>query len=192
MKNLTKFFACAILFATLLQSCGSADTNTSSNADGQVSAEASVQNDTHYKTADLVDLDLSANGIPVVIKAPKGSKVLKYDVDGSISVYGGKFFKVNFKQIDGALADNMSMYKSMKTDKEMNPSFEKLETEEANGFMAKNTSGYLSFIYGLEAGGKSVVITEGMPYDISPDQFTDYPNDDIKLMWEAAKSAKVK
>ncbi len=74
----------------------------------------------------------------------------------------------------------------------MNPSFDKFEEEDTHSFLKKNKEGRLTFTHGLEADGKTILVSEGMPYDISPDQFSDYSADDIKIMYEAAKATKAK
>ncbi len=183
-----------IALSLVLTSCGGSGNKTEAGnaaASTEAPAEPAV-NETHFKLSDLVDLDLSSNGIPVTVKAPKDSKVIVYKTNGDVCVYGGKFFKLTFSQMDGALADNMEMIKGMIVDKELNPSFGKIEAEDANGFLKADKDGKVSFRQFVQAGEKTVIISEGMPYDISPDQFTDYSNDDIKTMYEAAKTAVVK
>ena len=186
-----------ILFAAvsiLLTACGggSADkSNTVSTPEAPIPAAPNAI-DNHFTVADLVDLDISADGIPVIVKAPKEAKIIKYAVEHSVVVYGGKFFKMTYSSMDGKVADNINMMRMMATNKEMNTSFNKLESDSPNGFLKSDTKGKLNFIYGVLAGGKTVIITDGMPIDISPDKFTDYTADDIKLMFEAAKGAKAK
>lgn len=183
--------ACVALSISLT-SCGGGEHKAGNEtASTQATAEPAV-NETHYKMADLVDLDLSAHGIPVTFKAPKDSKVMVYKANGDVCVYGGKFFKLTFSQMDGAVADNMDMIKSMIMDKELNPSFAKIEAEDANGFLKADTQGKVSFRQFVQAGDKTIIVSEGMPYDLSPDQFTDYSNDDVKLMYEAAKTTVTK
>lgn len=183
---------CCIAFGFTLASCGGSEAKTTTEAAAtETSSEAAV-NETHFKVSDLVDLDLSSNGIPLMVKAPKDSKVMVYKTNGDVCVYGGKFFKLTFSQMDGVLTDNMEMIKGMIVDKELNPSFGKIEAEDANGFMKSDKDGKVSFRQFVQAGEKTVIISEGMPYDISPDQFTDYSNDDIKVMYEAAKTAVAK
>ena len=187
MKKISLIFFAAV--SIILTACGGGSTDKSNTA---AIPEAPKANENHFTAADLVDLDLSANGIPVIVKAPKGAKIIKYDVDNSIAVYGGKFFKMTYSAMDGAVKDNIDMMRSMATNKEMNTSFNKLESDAPNGFLKSDTKGKLNFIYGVLAGGKTVIITDGMPLDISPDKFTDYTADDIKVMFEAAKGAKAK
>lgn len=180
----------ALTFA--LSSCGgSSEKPATDGAATETSAESAI-NETHFTINDLVDLDLSSNGIPMTVKAPKDSKVMVYKTNGDVCVYGGKFFKLTFSQMDGAVEDNMDMIKGMIVDKELNPSFGKIEAEDQNGFMKSDKEGKVSFRQFVQAGQKTVIISEGMPYDISPDQFTDYTNDDIKVMYESAKTAVAK
>ncbi len=183
-----------IVLTLVLTSCGGSGDKTATDgaaATTEASSEPAI-NETHFKVSDLVDLDLTSNGIPVTVKAPKDSKVMVYKTNGDVCVYGGKFFKMTFSQMDGTLADNMEMIKGMIVDKELNPSFGKIEAEDANGFLKADKDGKVSFRQFVQAGEKTVIISEGMPYDISPDQFTDYSNDDIKVMYEAAKTAVAK
>ncbi len=179
----------------ILASCGSAD----SGAEGAETIDSTLVangepaiNEKHFTATDLVDLDLSSYGIPVITKVPAGAQVLKYDVDGSISVFGGKFFKMNFKMMDGTVADNISMMLMMTTDAEMNPSFNAIEAQDDNGYLKSDKEGKLAFVHGVDVAGSSLIISDGMPYDISPDKFTDYTPEDIKLWYEAAKATDVK
>lgn len=176
--------------SVMLMSCGG---NGDKAAAGEATAtDAAAATDKHYTAADLVDLDLSSSGIAVVTKAPKDAKVMKYEVNGDICVYGGKFFKLTFSTMDGAAVDNFSMLKEMTSDKELNSSFDKFEAEDGDSFLKKNKKGEFAFIRSIDAGGKTVNISEGMPYDISPDQFSDYSADDVKIMYEAAKATAAK
>lgn len=180
-----------VALTLMLTSCGGSAEKTTGDGTVTESTEPKV-NETHFTAADLVDLDLSTNGIPMTVKAPKDAKVMVYKTNGDVCVYGGKFFKLTFSQMDGAMEDNMEMIKSMIVDKEINPSFDKIEAEDQNGFLKLDKGGKASFRQFVQSGQKTVIISEGMPYDISPDQFTDYTNDDIKVMYEAAKTAAAK
>ncbi|MFN8286105.1 MAG: hypothetical protein U0V74_05090 [Chitinophagales bacterium] len=189
MKKLFLVLAApAVLF---LSSCGGGS-KTDEKAEGTSETSAPAASETHFKEADLVDLDMSSAGINVVAKAPKDSKIIKYEVDGSQNVYGGKFFKMSYKFMDGTVADNMALIKGMATDKELNPGFDKLEDETENGFLKKTTDGKLSFVHMLDLDGKTLIISDGMPYDVSPDQSTDYTADDIRTEYAAAKACKAK
>lgn len=188
--NATAICVCCLTISSSLISCGNSNV-ASAPATNTLSA-TSESNDVHYTVADLVDLDLSSYGIPVITKAPKGSKVMKYAASGEISVYGGKFFKITFSQMDGALDDNFTLIKEMVSDKELNPSFDKFEAEEKYSFLKKNKEGKFAFSCALQSGDKTIFIAEGMAYDISPDKFTDYSPEDVKLMYEAAKATVLK
>lgn len=187
MKKLFLVFAApAVLF---LSSCGGGS-SSENKTEGAGSEQAAT--DKHFKAEDLVDLDMSASGMNVIAKAPKDSKIIAYETDHSQNVYGGKFFKMSYKFIDGGVEDNMELFKSMATDKDLNPSFDKLEDETANGFLKANKDGKLSFIYLVDVDGKTLVISDGMPYDVSPDQSTDYTPDDIRAEYAAAKACTAK
>lgn len=178
----------AILF---LSSCGSGS-STENKTDGEAANSSPAPSEAHFKETDLVDLDLSSAGINAVAKAPKDSKIIKYETDGSQNVYGGKYFKMSYKFIDGTVAENLEMFKAMATDKELNPGFDKLEDETENGYLKKTTDGKLSFVHMIDLDGKTLVITDGIPYDISPDQSTEYTADDIRTEYAAAKACKAK
>ncbi len=181
---------CCIAIGITLTSCGGA--KASGETETTTPPTEIVATDVHYTAADLVDLDLSSYGFPVMTKAPKDAKIIKATSGTEVYVLAGKFFKLTFSDMDGAVADNMDMVKSMVTDKEMNPSFDKLELDEAMSFLKKNKEGKLSFRVFGDLGAKTLIITEGIPFDLSPDGFTDYAADDMKLMYEAAKATVVK
>lgn len=152
--------------------------------------------DIHYKTSDLIDFDLSSKEINVITKAPKGAKIIQ---DGNnIVVYGGKYFKITFIKEDfsnpfnedekyNSIAEKIADLKILASDSELSPGFKKFESDEQNGFLKRSESG-LSFFYGVKSGDKAITITEGMSYDKSPDKFTKYSDEDIKVMYEAAKA----
>ena len=181
-----------IALSIALTGCGSSETKTTTESAATETSSEPAINETHFNVTDLVDLDLSSNGIPVTVKAPKDSKVMVYKTNGDVCVYGGKFFKLTFSQMDGSVADNMDMIKGMIVDKDLNPSFGKIEAEDASGFLKSDKDGKVSFRQFIQAGEKTVIISEGMPYDLSPDQFTDYSNDDVNVMYEAARTAVAK
>jgi hypothetical protein len=181
-------------FATslMLMSCGSSEARTEPAATITESTEPGID-ETHFKTTDLADLDLSANGIPLVTKAPKGAKLMKYDVDGSTVVYGGKNFKLTFSKMDGTAAENHAEMKEITGNKEVNLSFDKFEVEDKTGFIRKDKSGKLTFLYYVDVpGGGCYEIVGGMPFDLSPDKFFDYTPEDMKVMYEAAKATAAK
>ena len=187
MKSI--FIGC-LASSLMLMSCGSSTEPAA--AEGTATEAAAPTTDVHYAVADLVDLDLTDHGIAVITKAPKDAKVMKYEVNGNICVYGGKFFKLTFSKMDGNADDTFNDIKSLVVDKELNPSFSGFEAEDKNSFLKKNTDGQLAFTHALDAGGAAIIIQEGMPYDISPDQFSDYAAEDVKIMYEAAKATKAK
>jgi hypothetical protein len=182
----------SILATTIFISCGGGEKAEDGTATETATINETALTETHFTMTDLVDFDMSSTGINVITKAPKNAKTFKYDANGNISVYGGKFFKISFSYLDGSVADVISSIKGSLTDKEMNPSFDKVEMEDETGFLIKSTDGKLSFNHGIQVGDKTLIISEGMPYDISPDQFTDYTAEDVKLMYEAAKATKIK
>lgn len=157
--------------------------------------------ETHFKVSDLVDLDLSSKGFNVITKVPKGAKIIQ---DGNdIAVYGGKFFKITFSKQDFAhpfnegetyssIAEKVADIKILAGDAEMNPGFVKFEIEDKNGFLKRSKTTGLTFTYGVKAGDKAIMISDGITYDISPDKFTKYSDDDVKVMYEAAKATVAK
>lgn len=158
-------------------------------------------NESHFKTSDLVDLDLSSKGYNVITKAPKGARIIQDGKD--IAVYGGKFFKMTFSKQDfsnpfnedekySSIEEKVADIKTLASDKEMNPGFVKFEAEDKNGFLNRSTVGGLSFTYGVKAGDNAIMISDGITYDISPDKFTKYTDEDIRVMYEAAKATVAK
>jgi len=169
---------------------------------GICKAQTSKSNnlETHYNASDLVDFDLSSKGINVITKAPKGARVIK---DGNdIVVYGGKFFKITFSKQDfvnpfnedekyESISEKVADLKTVAGDIDMNPSFIKFEAEVKNGFLKRSKTG-LTFVVGVKSGEAAIIITDGMSYDNSPDKFTKYSDEDIKVMYEAAKATLAK
>lgn len=188
MKNKKTLLLAAIsTLAMTAYSCGS-----KSEGEAPKTEEAAAAPEKPLLFAEFVDLDLSADGIPVVVKAPKGAKVIKSTTEGELFVYGGKVFKLTLSTHEGTPEEAVGVIKEMTGDKELNPGFDKFVTEDPTGFVKQNTEGKLAFTYGVAVGESTVIIQEGMGYDQSPDQFTDYSADDVKLMYEAAKATVAK
>lgn len=167
---------------------------------GQAQTSKNNNLETHYKASDLVDFDLSSKGINVITKAPKGAKIIKDGDD--IVVYGGKFFKITFSKQDfvnpfnedekyESISEKVADLKTLSSDTEMNPSFVKFEVEDENGYLRRSKTG-LTFVFGVKSGNAAIIITDGMSYDNSPDKFTKYSDEDIKVMYEAAKATTAK
>jgi len=189
MKN--KKFLLVAIFASLAFATYSCNGNKSENvAATEETATAAPEKPLVF--AEFVDLDLSSYGIPVVTKAPKDAKVIKSTTEGEVFVYGGKVFKLTFANREGNAEESVGIIKGITSDKEINTSFDKFVTEDPTGFIRQNKDGKLSFTYGVTTGTSSVVIQQGMSFDQSPDQFTDYSADDVKLMYEAAKATIAK
>jgi hypothetical protein len=192
-----------LIIAVILSSFASYKSITQKNKNSIYQIESKEVSNLHNKTADLLDFDLSAYGIGVITKAPQGARVIVEKSSGDIIVYGGKNFKITFKKTDfknpfnedeeyadiAALIDDMKL---MAITPGMDPNFEKLEVEEKNGYMTKSKSGKLYFVYGIKVGLDALKMTPGMTYDLSPDKFTDYTPDDIRVMFGAAKATRVK
>jgi hypothetical protein len=154
--------------------------------------EEKAAEDKPLNGAEFVDLDLSSEGMPIILKAPKDAKIIKSTTEGELFVYGGKRFKLTVSKREGTAENNVGMIKELQADKELNPSFDKLVDEKPTAFMKADTKGKVSFTVGIPTGESSVIIQEGMTFDQSPDQFTDYTNDDINLMYDAANTAVAK
>ncbi len=189
MKN--KKFLLVAAIAMLAFSTYSWNGNKSENA-AATEETATAAPEKPLVFAEFVALDLSSYGIPVVTKAPKDAKVIKSTTKGEVFVYGGKLFKLTFSIHEGNAEESVGMIKEITGDKEMNPGFDKFVTEDPTGFIKQNKEGKLAFTYGVTTGKSSVIIREGMTFDQSPDKFTDYSADDVKLMYEAAKATKAK
>lgn len=190
MKN-RKFLLFAAI-ATLTFTTYSCNGNKSEGATEVAATEETAAPEKPLVFAEFVDLDLSSYGIPVVTKAPKDAKVIKSTTEGEVFVYGGKLFKLTFSIHEGTAEESVGLIKEITGDKEMNPGFDKFVAEDPTGFMKQNKEGKLAFTHGVTTGQSSVIIQEGMGFDQSPDQFTDYSADDIKLMYEAAKATVAK
>lgn len=167
----------------------------------QAQTSKSNNTETHFKVSDLVDLDLSSKGFNVITKAPKGARIIQDGDD--IAVYGGKFFKMTLSKQDfshpfnegetySSIAEKVADIKILAGDAEMNPGFVKFEAEDKNGFLKRSTTTGLTFTYGIKTGDKAIMISDGITYDISPDKFTKYTDDDVKVMYEAAKATVAK
>ncbi len=144
--------------------------------------------------AEFVDLDLSSNGMPMVIKAPKDAKIIKSTIsEDEIFVYGGERFKLTLKKMSGTAENSVATMKELQADKDLNPSFDKLVEDLPTSYLKASKDGTLSFITAVTTSEEScIMVQEGMIGDQSPDQFTDYSADDIRLMYEAAKTLKAK
>lgn len=190
MKKVSLFLMAAFA-ALFFTACGGSDKKAE---EGEAAAtEAAAPADKHYTAAELVDLDLSAQGVNAVVKAPAGAEVKKSSDGREVYVQAGKFFKMTVKNNEGSSADFLGMVKPMASDKELNPSFDKFEEESATGYLKKNTDGKMSFMHMIDkADGNSLVISEGVPFDVNSDGNTEYSADDVKVMYEAAKAAKAK
>lgn len=191
MKNKKLLLAISLAALTLsLYSC-KGDKIPTEGAEAAAETEASVEKPLVF--AEFTDLDLSAEGFPVTIKAPKNAKVIKSTIEGEVYVYAGKRFKLSIKEMPGTAEGSVATMKELQADKELNPSFDKLVEDQPTYYLKATTDGQLSFVYALTTSEESCfMVTEGMPYSDSPDQFTDYSNDDVKLMLEAAKTLKAK
>lgn len=182
----------ALVAALIVTSCGGGEKK---GAEGEAAGAeaAAAPADKHYTAAELVDLDLSAQGVNAVVKAPAGAEIKKSSDGREVYVQAGKFFKMTVKNNEGASADFLGMVKPMASDKELNPSFDKFEDETETGYLKKNTDGKMSFLHMIDkADGNSLVISDGVAYDYNSDGNTEYSADDIKVMYEAAKASKAK
>jgi hypothetical protein len=192
-------FAGCFLASVVLMGCGNAGSepvkntadSTAATAEAPAEKKAEVK---HYTSADLVDLDLSAHGYPLIVKAPKDAKVVKSTLSDGIAVDGGKAFGLTISKNEGTDAAYMhdGIKKLEATPESM---FAKFEAEDKTGFIKKNTEGKFSFKYYVEAGKDSYTVVEGIPFDLAdPNDFDLYTFtlDDIKVMYEAAKATKLK
>ncbi len=192
MKNKKLFLLSALAaFAFTTYSC-KGDKTAEAGTQTEAKTEEKAVEDKPLNGAEFVDLDLSSEGIPIVLKAPKDAKIIKSTTEGELFVYGGKRFKLTVSKRDGTAESSVGMIKELQADKELNPSFDKLVDDKPTAFMKADTKGKVSFTVGITTGGSSVIIQEGMTFDQSPDQFTDYTNDDINLMYDAANTAVAK
>lgn len=183
----------AFVLYVILASCEAMVTTQDSNK--VVKAEFSLSNNklnTRHTFEDFTTIDLSSYGFNVVMQAPKNARVIPHKTDLGITVYAGKYFKIQLRQTQGTATENIEMMKLLATDQELNPGFVKLTIDEETGYMKENKSKEQSFVYGINVPGESVIASSGMPYALSPDKFTAYTNNDIALMWKSVKTIKVK
>ena len=147
--------------------------------------------DIHYTAKDLVLKDLSADGIPATILAPKNATVIWTDDKREAYVYGGKFFKVTIYVRDTTTSaeEANEEYRAIVTNKEVNPDFVKFVEESGTGYLREDKGNQLSFlIFVNRKAGGHYNLHDGITYDFSPDHSTDYTPDDIKVEYAAAKS----
>jgi hypothetical protein len=194
--QLKNVFAGCLLASFVLAGCGSANSEPVKAADSSATTDATPaekkEEVKHYTAADLIDLDLSAHGFPLIVKAPKGAKVVKSKLVEGIAIDGGKAFGFTISKNEGA--DAVYMHDGIKK-LEATPEsmFAKFEAEDKTGFIKKNTEGKFSFKYYVDAGKDSYTVVEGIPFDLiaAEDMYT-FTLDDIKVMYEAAKATTVK
>lgn len=194
MKNKKVFLVSAL--AALSMATYSCKGDKAAEAGTETATEATTETtaaeDKPLVGAEFVDLDLSGEGMPIILKAPKDAKIVKSSTGGDLYVYGGKRFKLTVSKSEGSAEEAVANIKLITTDKEMNPSFDKLVDDQPTAFMKSDTQGKLAFTVGITTAEGSVIIQEGMGFDQSPDKFTDYTNDDINLMYDAANTAVAK
>ncbi|AWH84855.1 hypothetical protein HYN59_06815 [Flavobacterium album] len=190
MKN--KLFLLSAIAALAFTTYSCKGDKAKEGTETEAATEAPAAEDKPLVGSEFVDLDLSGEGIPIILKAPKDAKIIKSTTEGELFVYGGKRFKLTVSKNEGTAEEAVGNIKVLSTDKELNPSFDKLVDDKPTAFMKADTKGKLSFTVGITTGESSVIIQEGMGFDQSPDQFTDYTNDDINLMYDAANTAVAK
>lgn len=188
-------------FAALTMSLYSCKGDKAENTDAENVSETETVSDAETEEvvsdqtlafADFVDLDLSSEGMPVVIKAPKDARIIEGG-DQRLFIYGGKRFKLTLEVNEDDTAEEYLEYsKAIVMDKEINPDFDKFIDESDNGFLSKDTYDIYWFYAAVPYGDSCIVIEEGMDFDKSPDQFTLYSEEDTKLMYQSAASAVVK
>lgn len=193
MKNKKSFLLSALVaLAMSVYSC-KGDKIHAEGAEAETAETETAAAEKPLVFAEFAELDLSTEGMPITIKAPKDAKVIKGSVEGEVYIYGGKRFKLSVKQMAGTAESTVATLKELQADKELNPSFDKLVEDQQTYYLKANNDGTLSFITAVTTGEEScILVQEGMPHDQSPDQFTDYTVEDIKLMFETAKTLKAK
>ena len=195
MKNKKMILLCG--FAALALSISSCKGDKTANGETAVSETETVVEDEPLVVEDepldgakFVDLDLGSEGLPVALKAPKDAKIIESSTEGTLFVYGGKRFKLTLSSVeDQSVEEYVALLREFKKDPEMNPSFDKFIYDDATGYMAADKDGKLTFTVGVPVGDNCVIIQEGIDFDKSPDQFTDYTAEDVQLMYDAARTA---
>ncbi|MCW3125717.1 MAG: hypothetical protein JWO03_1375 [Bacteroidetes bacterium] len=188
--TLTLIGAVAMILTT---SCGG---GSKSGAEGSAPATSDKPKpaDNHYTEKDLVQKDLTADGINASILAPKDASVIWASDKREAYVYGGKFFKVTVYVADTVTSadENYELVKTMATNKELNPGFVKLADEKGTGFLKESKDNKFDFVLYVPRKSGSYHLSDGIPYDSSPDQSTEYTPADIKTEYAAARSFTAK
>lgn len=197
---MTKFFlplAASAAIALALTSCGGGSTDAAKS-----DASGDKATDKHYTSvSELTDVDLSSYGYPLVIKAPKGAKVMKDTVMKTLAIDGGKYFKCSVSQSSGAEADGMGASFAFKLahaaneDSTIAPHFSKYLVDKPDQMLVESKPGNSNtFIVTVNAKKAPAYFTfhDGIAYDLNEDQNTDFTPADVKTMFEAATQAKAK
>lgn len=174
----------AIVFTQFFVACG----GSSSGSKEDSKKEASAPDDIHHKVADFVELDLNSSGVPAKMMAPKGTKITTMK-DGSVILQAGKYYQMTLSINQTSLSeDYIDMVRELAKDKDMNSSFDKFIADETNGVLKANKDGELNFIWAAPAENGCLIATNGVQYDKAIDGYTKQQPDDIKIMWESAKT----
>ena len=189
------FFALALIGATALiltTSCGGG----SSNGKGGEAAATDKPKpaDNHYTEKDLVQKDLTADGINATVLAPKDAYVIWSKDKSEATVYGGKFFKfsINVSDTEQTAEGLYEILKPLVSNTQVNPDFVKFVEDKETGWLKENKGGKLSFVILVPRKAGNYKISDGMAFDDSPDQNTDYTAEDIKAEYAAGRSFKAK
>ncbi len=169
----------AILVAGMLASCGgSSDTTTGASTEQTAAASA-------LTLESLVDTDLTSQGIPVTIKAPKDAKISKGSGETELIVDGGDNFKIEVRATKSSdITESINTQKEMVSDTSLYPSFEKFELNEPQGYVKKSTSGEKTFYYAVKLNAEGGYVT------IKNEVMSTFTPEAIDLMYQAAKLAK--
>ncbi len=134
----------------------------------------------------LVELDLMAQGMPVVIMAPEDPVVSskKLGVYRVASVKKGEEYHVDIYESDAVSRDKTQIKARLLDDVQSNPYFKKLIVEEESGFIYENAvdSNYINygFRYLKLQGDKEYVYQTGLGKKFTLDQ--------VEQMYEGVKA----
>jgi len=190
------FFALTLIGAVafiLTTSCGGGSSSTEKGGE-TASADKPHPADKHYTEKDLVQKDLTADGINATVLAPKDAYVIWSKDKSDAYVYGGKFFKitVNVSDTVQSAEDAYAMLKPIVMNTSVNPDFVKFVDDRETGWLKESKGGKLGFLILFPRKAGSYKVSDGMAFDDSPDQSSEYTADDIKTEYAAARSFKAK
>jgi hypothetical protein len=188
------FFALTLIGATALILTAGCGGGPSTEKGAEAAADKPQPADKHYTAMDLVQKDLTADGINATVLAPKDAYVIWSKDKSEAYIYGGKFFKITVNVADTVqTAENTyEVLKPIVMNTAVNPDFVKFVEDKETGWLKESKGGKLSFVILFPRKAGSYMVSDGMAYDYSPDHSSDYTADDIYTEYAAGRSFKGK